>query len=324
MTISEEILKRKYITCNRDPILLALGEHLNIESTGSLENVRQSTRIPLLYNVGVRRVKNQELWQGFQEQGRLAYCLERGSLPDTAIIDPNGLLADSKSYTPPYWDKPLSLKQRRDVNGYIKALQGSSLSLEKQGVCRMDEAAFRKAIGQNGRHSEVVFVVLQKEGDTTILMWSRWAKSVANFLGMVQALARQHPNTLFLIKPHPLTPCKKVTVSDNIRNATALHYKDCLQYCDKVLVVNSGVGLQAMMWGKPTYMVGDSHYRIAGVNKTIATPEDMSLVINDNYRVDREKVLRYIHFLKFVFWSDIDLSNGVKQCKYIKIRMINP
>jgi capsule polysaccharide export protein KpsC/LpsZ len=153
-------------------------------------------------------------------------------------------------------------------------------------------------------------------------MWSRWVESVPGLVNVIQEVAKRHPKTLFLVKPHPLSQEKNIDQKHNVKNAVGFHYKDCLAYCDKVYVLNSGAGMQAMLWGKPTYIFGKSHYLFTRISKSVDNIQQAMDFVSDDFKVDMEKVLRFIYFLKFFFWSDVNLSQGAKKCRYETIRMI--
>lgn len=320
MIATEDILKRKYITPNPDPILLALGEHLDLERCGHWDKIKASDKVCLLWNIGVKRPQNRELWFWMKEHSKPCYCVERASLPNMSMIDPNGMLADSTSYDGKRWNHPLNDEQHNAVTAYVKGHCSSECSLEKQCSLRMNKDAFMNTVGRKWK--QIVFVPLQHGTDTTILMWSRWVQSVENFVKMIYILANHHPEILFVMKPHPVSKDKTIPLIPNVFNAINLHYKDCLAYCDKVYTINSGVGLQAMMWGKPTYVFGQSHYSFKDINKSIDDSDQAEFMLNDNYQVDMEKVYRYIHYVRFILWSDVDLSNGSTPCYYTRIRMI--
>lgn len=313
------IFRRKYVTCCNDPILVALGEYLDIEKTG-VNGVIDSQKVALIYNNGIKRPYMEAIWKSRQASHKPTYVMERGSLPNTSIIDKNGMLANSSSYDIENWNHPLSETSRKQIEEYIAWLTESSDTLEKQ-VSDSNRNNFQQWLPPSSCYDQIVFVPEQKPGDTTILMWSRWVKDIPTFRQLVYELASKNPSSLFIIKPHPLSSDKNIVQTHNVRNAVNMNYKDCLYFCDRVFVINSGVGLQAMAWKKPTYIFGKSHYHFAGINQIVDNEKEMQCALTAQYIFNDELSLRYLYYLKFVLWSDCDLTNGAKQCKYLSIRM---
>lgn len=322
VVVSDEARNRKYVMFGCDPIMLALSEHLDVKRAMCERHVYESDRVVLLYNNGVTHPRNVALWQWCKDNGRLAYCVERASLPNMSMIDRNGMLADSSSYDEANWNHPLTDEQRKATLDYIKELTTGDMSLEKQLSGRMDERTFWATVQYDRRkYGRVVFVPLQKENDTTIRMWSRWVQSVGGFTKIIYNLAAEKPGTLFVVKPHPLSQVKALSPKSNVCIATGLNYKDCIAYSDKVFVINSGVGLQAMAWDKPLFVFGKSHYCFPGIGKQVDNMEMAHEAVVEDIPLDHEKMLRYIWYLRHVLWSCVDLSNGAKNAHYTEIRM---
>lgn len=82
-----------------------------------------------------------------------------------------------------------------------------------------------------------------------------------------------------------------------------MNYKDCIKYSDSVLCINSGVGLQAMMWQKPVILVGSAFYQFKGINYKASNKEDIVKLIHQSNIPDMEKIKRFIYFLKFKFYT---------------------
>lgn len=246
--------------------------------------------------------RGKSVWEYYRANNLPAYFVERGALPNTVMIDPNGFLCDSSSYDEVNWNYPLTTEQEQQIDNYISELTHSSTSLEHQKTSRMTWANdFQHVVGARGR--EIIFVPLQLETDSVIKLWSGWTEGVENFFRIVQQVAAKMPDKLFVVKPHPLSKLSFAT-QGNIVNVGALHYKDCLTHCDKVLLINSGTGAQAMAWNKPVIIAGRAWYHFDGINYKANNLTDLMNLLTNPLSVDTEKAKRFLHFLKFEFYSD--------------------
>ena len=119
--------------------------------------------------------------------------------------------------------------------------------------------------------------------------------------------------------------CKNIVVADSF------HYKDCLEVADVVLTINSGIGLQAMAWRKPTVILGDAFYEFAGLNVKATSIDHLMTLLSSDLSVDQGKAARFLYFLKFKLYSDCLLTksprdkykNKTSRSKYLNVRIFN-
>jgi Capsule polysaccharide biosynthesis protein len=123
--------------------------------------------------------------------------------------------------------------------------------------------------------------------------------NIGTFINKLSSLLDE--DWVILAKKHPLETVRPVTGVTFVNDDT--HVKDLLELCDAVLLINSGVGLNSMMWFKPVLYVGDTFYGFEGINKKVTTPEEANKVLKDLFVVDEEKVLRFIYYLINEFYS---------------------
>lgn len=318
-------MKEQFIAYATPRFIKTLRPFLDIEKNKDPEAIKSSGKSFIAWHPTGKEHQG-ELWEYFKKNNLPAYFVERGALPNTVVIDPNGFLCDSSSYDRIHWDRPLS-KSEAKILPYVNDLITTTTSLEYQkGKKLMTRHRFFRELRLPD--TEIIFVPLQLEGDTVIKRWSRWTGSVNAFYKTVQELARKYPNKTFLVKPHPLSNLK-VQTEDNIINVDKYHYKNCLAHCDKVLTINSGVGLQAMAWPKPTILCGKAHYQFDGLNYDGNSLEKVNELLNEDLTVDYEKALRFLYFLKFRLYSDcIQVKkpasrtiNRTDEVKYTEVRI---
>lgn len=237
------------------------------------------------------------------------YCYERGALPDSWFFDANGFNADSISYKQSFWDKPISSEDIQKIEDYIHNTIYGSNFLEKQGS-RIGAEALAAKLQLNSK--KVLFVPLQRPSDTVIKYMSGNAKSYINFIKIIDKLAdRLRPmGWVVLCKKHPLE-----TESPHLNHAQYVdentNFIDLLELADSVALINSGVGIYAMMMNKPCYIFGEAFYATEGINQIVPEIDvddsqhinELALSIMKGFCVDKDKSLRFIHYLVSTFYS---------------------
>lgn len=196
---------------------------------------------------------------------------ERGAFPDSWFFDANGFNADSKSYDRVNWDHPLSDDEDEAVLDHITRLLRGDEALEKQGD-RIGGAALAEKLRIGGKR--VLFVPLQRPSDTVTVHMAGPIGGCDRFLSAIDETARllARKGWVVLCKKHPLeTDSPPLAHAQYVPNDT--NFMDLLELADSVALINSGVGVYAMMTGKPCYIFGKAFYAFDGVNKTIETTD---------------------------------------------------
>jgi hypothetical protein len=228
-----------------------------------------------------------------------AYCVERGPLEDSAFLDPNGFNVESASYGRDKWDRPLSAEQAARAAQYTQHCRASSGALERQAPRRGGAALRRDLALQPGER--VLFVPLQSPGDTVIRHWSDWVGGMAAFAALADRVAAE-THWRVLVKRHPVD-----TNTYRLRRATAsaAHYKDLLEASDAVLTINSGIGVQALIWNRPTLVAGRACYQFPELNTKVGSLPEILGCLQAPPLPDPEAALRFIYYLKFRFCCDV-------------------
>jgi predicted glycosyltransferase involved in capsule biosynthesis len=224
---------------------------------------------------------------------------ERGALPDSVYHDKNGFLNDSKSYSSILWDRELSKTELDLVNEYIVSIRYGKDVLEKQAD-RKDLYQIRKEL--NIQNKKVVFVPFQQPQDTVIRFFAGEIKTFKNFYDTISEL----PNILddewcVVYKKHP--------TEDNLEHinncicANDYNVYDLLEIADAVVLINSGVGIYGMMFGKPVYVLGDAWYEHIGLCVKVENSTELADKILNKTSIDYDKILKFIYYLRFDFYS---------------------
>ncbi|MBG98532.1 hypothetical protein CL659_05425 [bacterium] len=322
----------KFIThLSSNPFIYGLKSVVDLQISHNLDFIKKSNKPYIAWHPTKKSFSN-AIWEHCIKVGRPAYFAERGALPNTVVIDPGGFLSDSPSYFEHNWNNPLSDSQKNIIDEYVDTLKGKDESLEFQESNRMGSDSFSEKLALNGKH--VVFVPLQLANDTVIQRWCDWVKDLKSFQDIVEQVAVYCPDVVFLVKNHPIARNPKsstplMSANRNIFVVDEFHYKDCLDVADKVLTINSGVGLQAMAWSVPTIVTGRAFYNFEKINQRATSIDDIVGMIKDDFAVSHERSRRFLYFLKFKMYSDCiqykskknRYRNATTRCKYLNIRI---
>ncbi|MDX1158461.1 glycosyltransferase [Sinorhizobium medicae] len=225
---------------------------------------------------------------------------ERGALPDSIYHDKHGFLSDSESYQPSTWDHHLSKEQRERTLSYIAEIRHGSHMLEQQSD-RVDLATLKQRLGiKHGQ--KVLLVPFQQPNDTVIKYFAGPIGSYEAFRQqIVRVAAELGEDWKVVYKKHPAEVDFRP-----IPGATSAHDEniyDLLELASAVAVINSGVGVYAMMFGKPLLVFGDAWYAHDGICFQVNAADDACEIIRGDLTLDYERLLRFIHYLRFQFYS---------------------
>lgn len=304
----------KFISCDIEHRYLRKlsEESLDIEFTDNFNEIRNSDKSFIIWNNygylaynSSKYINKANLYKELKAKGKEAYIVERGALPNSIFIDRHGFLCDSTSYNEENWNKELTKEQQDKTIKYIDDIITDGSSLEPQEG-RISREQFERTLNLKKVYDRVVFVPMQLHNDTVMTLWADWIEDLKNFIDLTYRLAKKYPNVLFLVKNHPVEKDKDYHVTterDNLIVIDNYHYKDCISYSDIVMSINSGVGLQSMIWNKPTILLGKCFYQFEGINYKANNEKEVEDLLFNACKPNLEKVLKFIHYLRFVFYS---------------------
>ncbi len=241
------------------------------------------------------------------------YVFERGALPDSWFID-KGFNADSPSYAQEKWDRFLSNAEIIDTEEYINSVIQSGNTLEKNDNYR-GEALIREIFDVKYRVGgrKILFIGLQRPSDSVIKFFSGAIQSYDNFITAVNdVIASLDPQEWYIvIKKHPLEPefPKGLSVSNNVLLVdNEYHIHDLLSIAHKVMLINSGVGLLAMLFRKHVVHMGEAFYSFPSINSYAKSSKEALKLLESEFIVSEPDVIKFIHYLKNDFYSFANAS----------------
>ena len=242
-----------------------------------------------------------ELYQSVRNTDIGFYVFDRGALVDSWFFDPNGFNYDSKSYLPEMWNLPLSNDKKSKIDKYIFDLVTGENALEDNGT-RKSGQYLRESLKIGAK--QVLFVPFQRPSDTVVKYFSGAVDGVADFQSWLTYLSENLSKSDWIIicKNHPLErDLEKIDGVLYVKDDT--HINDLLDLADKVLLMNSGVGLLASAFKKPVICVSNAFYAHEGIAWTASSKEEMIELVNKDLHVDYEKVQRFYSYLVNNFYS---------------------
>jgi predicted glycosyltransferase involved in capsule biosynthesis len=239
--------------------------------------------------------------QYLKKRGIVCICVERGALPESVYFDPGGFCNESNSYSSEEWDFPLLLEERRDTLSYIQETKenGKTLERQEQSIGAL-ELRRKLKISDNAK---ILFVPLQRPSDTTIVYHCGSIGTFGNFIQLINKIAETRNDWVVVAKKHPLEDdvcglSSKIIYCNHDENI-----RDLLDLCDCVLLINSGVGVLAMLWNKPVIIAGKAFFASKGINVCSSSLEEVNKFLNNLPYPNWEKVVRFINYLVHKFYS---------------------
>ena len=109
----------------------------------------------------------------------------------------------------------------------------------------------------------------------------------------------------------------------NLICADKNHYKACLHICDSVITINSGIGLQALIYNKCTFILGNAFYENRNLNIKIKHYSQLIKYLHSDFKPDKVLTYRFLYWLKFKFYSSVGWQDSIYKPNLKVITKIN-
>ena len=274
----------------------------NIDATNIAGILKDENVDCVIFNNPYGNERRLVIYNKIKELGVKSYVVERGALPWSIYIDPEGFCAESSSYSENRWaNKNISIEEENITTAYINELKSSGVSLEPQASMIGGSNLKKKLFGES-QGIKILFVALQSPSDTTTNFFCDQIGSYSNFINEVSKLPYLLPSDWkVIVKNHPLS-IEKFSHPD-ILIVDEYHISDILQCCDAVTLINSGVGVLAQIYGKFTYTFGKAFYQCDGLNKAVRSSNELVSELLSNVEFDLHKSFKFINYLLNDFYS---------------------
>lgn len=213
--------------------------------------------------------------------------VEAGFFPGTLQIDPRGLNgANSVPRDPAFY-----------LAGPDFAARGLPPEIGRRPSKRRGVEPVTLAPGY-------VFVPFQVPSDMQVTVQSPWVRSMEAFVELVHAMAEALPGERFVIKEHPsfkrsvrghLPPHERVIFANG--NDTAA----LIEGARAVVTLNSTVGLESLLIGRPVITLGRACYNVEGLVLHADGPDALAAALEQsrNWRPDETLRRQFLGYL----WS---------------------
>lgn len=229
------------------------------------------------------------------------YCFKQGSLPYLWHLDPGGYSGWCALARDPALQErsaAFPLDRAREVIGrYRRLMLEENLSIQPQpeGAPDLDLDAL----------GDFVFYPLQTNVDDVMELGRIPQFALLRGLAALAAAHRHH----VVVKRHPL--CQSPTVAAVLEelagnpfvHVSAGSVNTLIARSRCVLVTNSGVGLQALVHGRPVYSAGASEY--AHMTVRLGAPEDLALLFGPQPPEPSERITRQLGYLLDDYLVDV-------------------
>ena len=226
-----------------------------------------------------------------EEHGTPCYFMERGLLPETLVMDEQGVNFSSH-IAGPNWLRvrpPMPLAEEiKMVEEYCARLQAEGKTIVAVGDM-MNPEKVRDHLNVSAKALIILFP-LQIEWDSNILKYSPVYTKMLDVIKDLQEVVAELENAVLVVKPHPedkdrLTELQ-VACGSNGRLSTDLSINSLLDVADVVVTINSTVGLEALVRHKPVVALGQSIYSGKGFTYDVSSrdllPVQLKTAIGDS------------------------------------------
>jgi len=239
-----------------------------------------------------------------KELGIKVLFMENGYFPNTIVVDPKGVNAESSLFgksAENYLQVEIDYKKYKDFlkNGINKrALKKTTDDYEEEKI---------------NKENEYVFLPFQVHDDTQIIVNSPYIKKMEKLLELVcenvEKYNYEHNSNYWIaVKEHP-SDYGRIDYSElfeSYRNKNVIFYKkantdELIKNSKLVVTVNSSVGLESLFRDKPVITLGNAFYNIDGIVRNVKSEQEFyeKLCESLEEEVDKELNEKLLYYLRF-------------------------
>nr|WP_246335805.1 capsular biosynthesis protein [Azomonas macrocytogenes] len=217
------------------------------------------------------------------------FFFENGLLPDTTTLDPRGV--NYENSVP------------REAAFYRRYAAERNIAAEAAPVVlvpRKNRSAGKTAIELPERF---IFIPFQVDIDSQVRLFSPWVRNMRELFAIGERLARE-TGICVVFKEHPSSresyPDLHARASEQLLFANGNGTQELIEASLLVITLNSTVGLESLLLGKPVLTLGQAFFNIGGVTMHAdSTEEVVSLVRRyPDWPLDESLRKAFLHYLK--------------------------
>ncbi len=193
-----------------------------------------------------------QLLLALRPEGCGTFFFENGLLPDTTTVDPKGV--NYRNSVP------------RDADFYrnYRPAEGAS-EARLQLIPRASRNKDLKAVSLPERY---VFIPFQDDRDTQVRLFSPWIDNMRQLFALGKRLAEECGLTV-VFKEHPSSresyPDLHAQTHEHLLFANGNPTQELIENSEFVVTINSTVGLESLLLGKPVMTLGQAFFNVPGL-----------------------------------------------------------
>jgi capsular polysaccharide export protein len=231
--------------------------------------------------------------------------MENGPLPQTTAVDTKGINFNNSL--------PRDIKFYRE-NG--KASPSLPTQLQDRNLHK-DRKETEKNI--ESLPSRYIFIPFQVDDDSQILSFSPWIQNMTHLYEVLdQIIPNMQSDMFFIIKEHPSSSRSYSHLhqrNPRIKFANSQSTQNLIENAEAVITINSTVGLESMLFGKPVITLGQAFYSMDGLTYQAGSVESLEKLLKSTPAPatdhDYQAYLGYIYdnYLIKGSWKNADLEH---------------
>ncbi|MET0313849.1 MAG: glycosyltransferase, partial [Hansschlegelia sp.] len=191
--------------------------------------------------------------------------VERGALPSTVYYADDVCYVSSEFSEAAFLAETFSDDELERAQAYVADLRRGASMLES--AAGYDETLGRLSLPKDAFRATIL-VPLQLSEDMAVTQFVRDAQGYDDFVASLGEVVARHPDVRFIVKAHPLSGEGTLPSGPNVVRAERQdNIHALIDLCDAVVCYNSGVGLLALLHGKPLVTIGNAFYNLAGAGR---------------------------------------------------------
>ncbi|MGD9709991.1 MAG: hypothetical protein AB7U65_09255 [Halothiobacillaceae bacterium] len=244
--------------------------------------------------------------QAARHLGIQVLYFENGVLPNTTTVDPKGVnVANSVPRSPSFYrNYPL-----------IEKKLAASPSL----VARKPRAGKRLSSTTTALPAKYLLVPFQVDTDTQVVIHSPWIRDMRQFFQeMIQASRLWHDRELHIVfREHPSSSHGYADLHKTAQAMPRIHFindrplQEMIEHATAVVTINSTVGIEGLMLGRPVITLGEAFYNIDDLVLHASSSAELVAAVNQlaDFKIDEQLRQGFLAYLR----NDYAVSGSWKE-----------
>lgn len=232
---------------------------------------------------------------------------ENGVLPNTTTVDPKGVnVANSAPRSPSFYRHyPLSEK----------------VATFPSLVARKPRAGKRLSSTTTALPTKYVLVPFQVDTDTQVVIHSPWISNMRQFFHeMIQASRLWHDKELHIVfREHPSSGRGYLDLHKTAQAMPRVHFindrplQEMIEHATAVVTINSTVGIEGLMLGRPVITLGEAFYNIDDLVLHASNSAELVAAVNQlaDFTIDEQLRQGFLAYLR----NDYAVSGSWKEAR---------